>query len=57
MTFKRLTEHQHVPTQLRASSLTQDGPPLVVDLQQVDLSVPLVLLQFVLRTEDKRTFR
>lgn len=56
VTFERLTEHQHVPTQLRGPSLTQDGPPLVVDLQQVDLSVPLVLLQFVLGTEDKRTF-
>lgn len=50
MTFEGLAEHRDVATQLRASSVAEDRPPLVVDLQEVDLRVPLVLLQFVLRT-------
>lgn len=56
VTLEGLAEHHQVSTQLCSSSLTEDCPPLVVDLQQVDLSVLLVLLQFVLTTNDKPSF-
>lgn len=46
--LKRVTENRGVVIQLGRSSLTENRPPAFVQLQQVHLSVSLLLLQLVL---------
>lgn len=51
MSLVPVSEDHQVSSELSSSSLTQQRPPLVVDLQQVEPRVPLLPLKFVLTTD------